>query len=245
MEMEYSDVIESLKSLTDLKYKEFNDRISQTKLMTYGVRTPLLRHLAKTIKKEYPGFVEDFFKRTEYSYDEVMLCGWQIDNSMTIDSILKRLIPRMDCWAHTDQIIMNFDLPDAINVIKQFAYLKDGSEFEKRAYIILMFHNLMSPEYFDFIIDEIKTIRQGEYYVDMALAWLVCEIAVNDFAVADEIFKSGTLSLFVATNAAKKCRESFRISAFNKIYLARYMEKKPRGSYVAKKNKENAKNKDE
>jgi 3-methyladenine DNA glycosylase AlkD len=56
----YEKFIEYLKSFEDLEYKKFNARIINDQTVEYiGVRTPILRKIAKEIaKNDYNGFLK-------------------------------------------------------------------------------------------------------------------------------------------------------------------------------------------
>lgn len=219
--MNYEDVMNELHSLSDEKYKAFSERIVNTRLRLYGVRTPDLRKLARRIKKEYTNFAHDFFAKDEYCFEEVLLCGWQMGKDASENvRLLKRLIPRMASWAHTDQIISHFNwVRDKQAFLQEFQYLKAGSEYEVRAYVMFLFSLCVNERDLPLVISELPTVPLGAYYVDMAVAWLVCEVTVKFYTEGLKLLKADYLSPWVVNKAISKCRDSFRLTLWQKEEL--------------------------
>lgn len=225
--MTYDDVIYELKRIasekfaSDNKYRARHERIVNTNLPLYGVMTPPLRALAKRIKKEYPAFADDFFARENYSFEEVLLCGFQLGKDYDENvRILGKLIPRMDSWAHTDQIIEKFDwASDRDRLLREFEYLKRGGEIEVRAYVMIMFTNFLDEAGLAVIRRELPSVPLGAYYVDMAVAWLLCEIVVKFYDAGIELLSAPYLTPWVVNKAISKCRDSYRLTAAQKEFL--------------------------
>lgn len=218
--MNYDDLISELKTLTDEKYRSFSARIVNTTLPVYGVRTPVLRAFAKRIKREFPDFTQAFFGREEYSFEEVLLCGWQLGKSASVNvELLTRLIPRFASWAHTDQIIKRFDwVTNADDFLREFAYLKKGGEYEIRAYVMFLF-NFFPKLPAERITAELASIPLGAYYVDMAVAWTVCEIITKDYEFGKTLLATLPLTPFVKRKSVSKCHDSYRLTPDQKSEL--------------------------
>ncbi len=220
--MKYQDVTEILKSLADEEYRKFSGKITKTRLPFYGVRTPDLRKLARRICAEYPEFGEDFFARREYSHEEVLLCGMSLgkDYRKNVDR-LKRLIPRMDCWAHVDQVVNHLSwVKDVRAFLSEFEYLKSGGEFEARAYVMMMFGLCVNERYLPVICRELPTLPQGMFYTDMAVAWLLCEVVVKFYDCGIKLLTEPFVTDWVRRKAISKCRDSFRLTQEQKDFLA-------------------------
>lgn len=219
--MTYDDVKAELAALRDEKYAEFSRGIANTELPVLGVRTPALRALAKKIKREYPAFADDFFSRSGYSFEEVMLCGWQLGKDCGENvRLLTRLIPRFASWAHTDQIITGFGwVKDPEAFLSAFSYLKSGGEYETRAYVMMLFELCVNEKYLHIAVRELPTVPLGRYYVDMAAAWLICEIAVKFYDVGVSLLRDGRFTPWVVNKAISKCRDSYRLTAEQKAEL--------------------------
>ena len=85
--MEYNELLNKLYEYKDEKYKLFNDKIINTKLKTIGVKTPILKLIAKDIiKKDYNYFLNNV--KNNY-YEEVFLEGLVITNIKNYDEMIK------------------------------------------------------------------------------------------------------------------------------------------------------------
>ena len=211
--MTYEDVLNELSALAEEKFRAFNIRLLRTRRFVYGVRTPLLRKLGRRIKKEYPGFISDFFGRETVSHEEILLAGWQTGNDYRSNIVLlSRLIPIMDSWAQTDQVICKFAwAEDKSALVRDLARFKDGSEFERRAFIVMLMTNCMSENDFRLIEEILPQMRFGEYYVDMAAAWLLCEGVIKFKERGQALLSAPFVTPSVLCKTKSKMRDSFRI----------------------------------
>ncbi len=222
-ETEFRSIIEPL---ADEKYREGSVRITGTKLFTYGVRTPVLRKLAKDFFRTRPDFNTFFYGKTAFSFEEVMLSGMQLIYLKDEDALadgLDRIIPRFDSWAHTDQIIYDFScVRDFPSFLSRFDRLRSGGEFEKRSYVILLLKQCgklrqekdgaAKDSFTKFIFNKLASVPAGEYYVDMGLAWTLAELLTVNYGCTKELLASeNRFGGFVLRKAAQKCRDSFRI----------------------------------
>ena len=212
----------------DEKFKEGSVKITRTSLYTYGIRTPILRQLAKDLYKNRPDYRDYFFSLSECSFEEILLLGMQFTHYtdyQRLISDLKMLIPRFDSWAHTDQIIADFKcVKSYADYLDYFSYLKAGTEFEKRSYVIMLLKccyaksasNILTKK----IFSELLTIPSGEYYVDMAVAWTLAELFAKDYSYMKSCVEDlASFSPFILKKAAQKCRDSFRITPEEKIEI--------------------------
>lgn len=219
--MTYDDVVAALESLADEKLRAFNARIMYTRMRVYGVRTPDLRRLAARVKRECPDFAEGYFARQDPSHEELLICGMQTGKDAERNArLLERLIPRMDCWAHTDMVIDGMKwVKDAHAFLRRFDGLKAGGEFEKRAFVVMLMQLLARRNDFAPISSELDSLPLGEYYVDMAVAWLISEVVARDYAEGVRLLLSPRLTHDVRLKALSKCRDSFRVPAERKAEL--------------------------
>lgn len=221
--MKYTDVINELERLADEKYKKFNDRLLMTGKKTYGVRTPHLRALGKRIKREYPTFAEDALTRSNLSHEEILLVGMQLGKDIEANTcLLNRLFAIADSWAQIDQVVSKFGwIKDKAELMRRFGYLKTGGEFKKRAYFVMLMTNCVSEEYMPLVEDGLRTVPLGEYYTDMAAAWLICDVCVKFYSYGLRLLALPELTPFVRMKSASKCRDSFRLTKEQKDEITR------------------------
>lgn len=220
----YARLSEELRKRTDAEYKAFNEKIVNSSYKTLGVRTPDMRAIAKAVPLDCRDKVlSDFFAQDEHFYEDVCVAGYLAarkgDYERTREYI-KKLIPLFGSWAHVDTVIPSLDWVDRDIILSDFEYLLDcDGQYEVRSYVIMLF-DCLTDERIDFVLDKIKTVRTGEYYIDMALAWLLSECLVKYYDEALPLVESKTLPVFVHNKAIQKARESYRLSADKKAYLA-------------------------
>lgn len=140
---------------------------------------------------------------------------------------LDPLILKFDNWAHVDTIISSLKIfkkyPN--EVLAHFLPLKNHEgEFTKRTFVVLLMCYFMSDAHVDTTLKHLSQIEQGQYYVDMALAWALCEGLIKHYDKTIHLFQQNTLSQhgtqlaqntfskFVHNKAIQKARESYRIT---------------------------------
>ena len=72
------------------------------------------------------------------------------------------------------------------------------------------------------IIDTLN--KEKEYYVNMAVAWLCCELMIKSRKEFLAYLKHHKLNDFTINKAISKCRDSFRVSQEDKEMLLKYIQ---------------------
>lgn len=219
----YSEFIEYLKSLEDIKYREFHSGITNTNLNIIGIRMPLLRSIAKSISK---GNVEDYFKLVGNTYyEEVMIYGLVLANSNYVDKYLMDFIKRIDNWAICDTFC------SSLKVVKKYQgkywiYINSlidlNNEFQTRVAIVLMMNYYLNDNYIDRVLYIVSNIKSDYYYINMAISWLLSVAIINYKDKVIEILQSGKLSKFVQNKTISKIQDSYRVSKDVKEYVKQY-----------------------
>lgn len=223
--MTYSDIKAALAANVDLKYKAFNDPIANCAYKTLGVRIPVIKKLAKSVPiSDRDGILNEFLADDDITFETVLFAGCLAarkgDYAETRE-YLARIIPLFGSWAHVDCVTPCLRWADDSALCKDFEYLlnSDG-EFEKRFYIMILMSCCLNDEYIDKILDALRfKVDYGQYYVDMAAAWLLAECLVKYYDKTLPLFKTVTFPKFVHNKAIQKARESYRIEPETKAYL--------------------------
>ncbi|MDE6293371.1 MAG: DNA alkylation repair protein [Clostridiales bacterium] len=211
----------------DEKYDNFNNPIVNCEgYPTRGVRTPVIKKLAKSVPLSARDEVlNGFFADTELTYETVLFTGVLAARkgeyySQTREYI-SRLVPLFRSWAHVDCVTPCLRWADKDALWHDFRYLLDcEGQYEKRFYIMIMFSCCLNDEYVDKILETLRyNVTYGQYYVDMAAAWLLAECLVKYYDKALPLFATQVFPKFVHNKAIQKARESFRISPDIKAYL--------------------------
>ncbi len=223
----YDEIKAALYANTAEDYKAFNNPIINCDYPSLGVRTPIIKKLAKSVPIGCRAAVLDAFfadKPSHKIYDTVLFAAClaaRKENYAATREYLIALIPMFGSWAHTDGVAPCLNWTDVDAVLHDFRYLLDcEGRYEKRFYIIYMLDYCLNDSYIDRALEILQNeVRFGEYYVDMAAAWLLAEALVKQYGKTLPLIEGKVFPRFVHNKAIQKARESFRISAEVKAYL--------------------------
>lgn len=219
----YQEYIKYLESLKDQKYKDFQGKLIFTKYEMLGIRIPKLRNIAKQISKTD---ISSFLKLTQNKYyEEIMINGFvvaSIKDENIFDEYFLKHIKFIDDWSLCDSFC---------NSIKQVYQDKDkyftmsmelslsNEEFISRVGLITILSHFVEQQYIKEIFKLLNNIKSDKYYVNMAEAWLVCELYIKFPKPTEKFIKNNKLNKFTHNKAISKIRESYRISKEDKDYL--------------------------
>lgn len=141
---------------------------------------------------------------------------------------LQGFIPKIDNWAVCDSVATSLKIrPADKEAWWQFAQARLESEqtYEIRFGLVLMLHAFVEEKYLPAIFAHTSRIPCNEYYVSMAVAWLlsVCCVKFNGQTV--RYLQNGTLDKETHNRTIQKCVESFRIPAETKEQLKQLRRK--------------------
>ncbi|MDR0405070.1 MAG: DNA alkylation repair protein [Oscillospiraceae bacterium] len=231
-EKEYQKFIKFLRAFEDIEYKKFISKINKDHTSKYiGVRTPILRKIAKAISKaDYMGFIK--YNGHKF-YEEKIIHGFIIDcaplTHEDMVKMLKEFVSSISDWPLVDMIAAKFN---QVNTNKDKA-LRDISKFseshspwEVRLGLILILNSYIEGKYIKKILSICESVGAdsqycGEddyeikvpYYVSMANAWLMSECYVKFPEVVSTIFSSRIVDPWTHKKALKKIRDSCRVDA--------------------------------
>lgn len=221
----YAQVKAALNAAVDKKYDDFNKPIVNSEYATLGVRTPIIKKLAKSVPiARRDEVLSDFFRDGEKTYETVLFAGClaaRKEYYAATREYLSRIVPLFGSWAHVDCVAPCLKWADADALWHDFRYLLDcNGQYEKRFYIMLMFDCCLDDGHIDRIIETLQyEVKYGDYYVDMAAAWLLAECLVKYYDKTICLFETPVFPKFVHNKALQKARESFRIKPETKDYL--------------------------
>ena len=219
----YKEFINYLKTLSDIKYKEFHSNIANTKLEIIGIRTPLLKDIAKKISKSN---IEKYFKLVNNKYyEEVMIYGLVLSNSNYLDKYFIDFIDRIDNWAICDSFVSNLKIINKKQG-KYWIYINSlidtNNEFRTRVSIVTMLNYYLNDNYIDRVLNIISNIKTEYYYVNMAISWLLSVAIIKYPDKVIELFKLNKLSKFVQNKAISKIQDSYRLNKSIKNKIKKY-----------------------
>lgn len=206
---------EYLKSISEESYKEFNSKIIFTNYEMLGIRLPKLRVLSKEIfKTDY----KEFLNINITYYEEAMLYLLVIAFIKDIDELMlyfPKALDLIDNWALCDSFCGSLKI--VINNKEYFLkvidkLLKSDKTYDVRVGLVLLLNYYVSEEYLDLIFKYLDDINSDEYYINMAEAWLLCEIFVKYQSDGLKYLENNKLNSFTINKTISKIRDSYRVS---------------------------------
>ena len=221
------EIRKKLFELQDLKYKEFHSSLCPNVDKIIGVRVPLLKEMAKNLAKgDYDHFLQNI--EDEY-YEELVLHGLVIGYAkISIEETfkyLKSFVPKINSWAVCDTTCSNLKITkkhmeEMWKFLEQ--YIKSDKEYEIRFALVMYLNYYLNEEYINEVLQKIDKIESKEYYVQMAIAWLVSFAYIKQKEITEKYLKENNLDAFTQNKAIQKIRESYRVSEEDKEKILQY-----------------------
>lgn len=218
------EIRERLFSLRDEKYAEFTSGLIPTlaKEKFIGVRTPLLRSLAREIYRS--GDYRDFLSELPHKYyEEDNLHGFIICQMKDIGeciSELRRFIPFTDNWATNDCTrppVLKKHPEKTLALATE--YLKSEEVYTVRYGIGLLLSYFLDEHFDEGHLKAVSEIRSDEYYVNMMIAWYFATALAKQYESTLPYIENRTLSPWVHNKTIQKALESYRVSQDRKLFL--------------------------
>ena len=129
-------------------------------------------------------------------------------------------------WWHVDQLIQFIKRPIDFDFAyhKAKSYLKSDKPFVRRWGYVLFLAGLQKDcKNTSIILSLLKD--DDEYYVQMAEAWLICDLAIYNTSTVVNYLEESKLKYNILGKAIQKICDSFRISSETKEYVKALREK--------------------
>lgn len=212
--MDYQKFQIKLTSLIEDDFRDFVKKGIITDYPLLGVRTPHLRELAREIVKS--GHAAEFLQHDPQSYEEATIQGIVVA-SLPYDEMKHQLpsfIPKIDNWATCDTFCNSVKSvrQHRSDFLGQIDQLLDGPEFSARTALVCLLSHYVVPDYLAVIYDRIARVAdREEYYIKMAVAWLVAECFVKFPDETYGILQSNLLPRWTQNKTISKIRDSYRV----------------------------------
>ena len=217
-------VLERLFALQDTKYRAFQSKLMPTVApeTVIGVRTPLLRNLAK----ELAGTAEaaDFLRVLPHAYyEENNLHAFLVEKIRDYDAALaetERFLPYIDNWATCDGL-----RPKALGryphktAEKALGWMKSDHTYTVRYGIGTLMNFFLGEYYAPEYPEAVVAVKSNEYYINMMRAWYFATALIGHYDDIVKILETGRLDTFTHNKTISKARESYRITPEKKEYL--------------------------
>lgn len=222
----YNEFISYLYSLQDIKYRDFSKSLmpSKKEYELIGIRMPILKKIAKDISKT--NYIDFINKNTHNTFEEILIHGLIIgfikDDITNVIKLSKEYIPYISNWALCDSYVANLHIMrkysnECLSLVKWC--LKHKKTYYKRVGYVLLLNYMINDDYIDEIFKLCDTYNSEDYYVKMAVAWLISECYPKYKDKTINYLKNNKLDNWTHNKAIQKIRESNRVSIEEKNKL--------------------------
>ena len=218
------NIVDNLFLKQDLEYRDFHSRLvpNVDKSRFIGVRTPVLRNMAKEMVKD--GSYKEFIKELpHYYYEENTLHSCILSLLSDLEELINELdifLPYIDNWATCDLLrpkAFAKDFDRILDKVKEWINTKDVYCIRFGIVTLLSFY---LDDNFNCEINEIVlSVKSSEYYVNMAIAWYFSYALIKQYDATIYIFENRLLDNWIHNKSIQKAIESYRIRDDIKEYL--------------------------
>lgn len=217
----YKEFIKYLKSLGNLKDKNFNEKLIKTKYEIIGIKIPILRSITKSISK---GDYIKFIDLIEHNYLEETIIHGLLLNEIKEDDVfynyLEKFLPFIDNWATCDIFCFKNKKKYTDEYFDYYYNLSlDKREFYSRVGLITILANYLEEKYIDKVLDLINKTNSDYYYVNMARAWVLCDCYIKFKDKTNKFLLNNNIDKLTFNKAISKMCDSYRVSKEEKEYL--------------------------
>lgn len=216
--MTYEELLQELKAYKEEDFAAFQRRLIFTSVEILGVRTPILRRLAKKYVCEIDSLMK--FPNEYYEVIFIKLCAVSLLPYEQFLGYIDQCPRLIDNWATCDSFKPNCIKKNKEDFLPKIEEIfSHGGEFYERLALVLLLGYYVEEKYATVITEYIKRAELEKYYVHMAVAWLVAELLIKLPKVGNEIINGGYLPQRTHNKAIQKAVESFRITQEEKKRL--------------------------
>lgn len=216
--MEYLKFIELLKENSEESFADFQRKLIPTKQKILGVRTPVMRKIAK----EYLGGLDELFSYPD-EYFEVTFIKLAKLSRAPFSEFIKRVetsVALIDNWATCDcfkGIYISKHREEFLKILERI--FQQNTEFTQRYVLVVLLTNYVSKEYFSTLENYLRRADTSYYYIRMAAAWLIAEILIKEPAFGVDLLRRKIVDNKTHNKAIQKAIESYRINKEQKECL--------------------------
>ena len=225
----YKAFYDELVKLSDPKFAEFSKRTIPSERPFIGVKIPEIRKLVKIVPIEA---TPEFLAHDPVSIEEVLARGFMIARLSYDEMVLAfdLQVSYIGDWCTCDTFCAAIRKTVSKHRkefydLKVASLLKTSEEFSTRVGVVLLL-GYVSSEWLSTIFEQVeKLASREEYYVKMAVAWLVAECFIKFPDETMEYLKISKLPTWTYNKAISKICDSFRVEKGMKDTLRKMRRK--------------------
>ena len=214
---EFEKYLISIKNEAKIKWIQ---NIIQTNKAVHAIKTNVLRNISKEILK---GNYESFLNYMLSNFHEEIIINALIINKIqdfkVKEKYLIKYLKIIDNWAACDSLKFK---ENERNLELSKKFVKNANNFTRRVGVIILFA-FITDKNIENVFENLKILESEEdYYVKMAMAWLLCECYIKKPEETMNFIKNNKLNAFVMNKMISKCQDSYRITKEEKEKLKEY-----------------------
>lgn len=220
----FMDIRKRLEKQADKKFQKFTAALIPNIDNVLGVRTPILRKMAKELYKsgEFALVFETQPKYMEENMLKAMIIGFFKKPAKDVLSYVQNFVPTIDNWAVCDCFCCNLKITkDNLNLVWNFLqpYFKSEKEFEIRFAYVMLLNYYLVDDYIDRVLKLVDEFKDDRYYAQMAVAWLVSICYIKYPNKTEKYLKKSNLNDWTYNKSIQKICESLKIDKQTKERL--------------------------
>ena len=222
-----SDVETLNKYLYSIRVEEkinWQKNIVNTNMNVLAIKLPILKNIAKVIFK---GDYISFLDLMPHKYFENCIIDAFIISLIKDFKLQKKYINKLskyiDNWSVVDTIKFNIKNNEERYINYAKSLLGSAKPFSRRIGVRIFFSFVKLDSYHDEIFSVLDSLaNENHYYVNMAAAWLFCEMFIHYPDKTFAYLNGSKTNKFIINKGISKCRDSYRVSTENKDKLLNY-----------------------
>lgn len=218
--MDMEQLLKKLKEHEDPDYKKFHANLG-VNVELIGVRTPVLHQLAKEIAGTNAVEFLDSYQKTCYETDVIygLVLGYAKLPYKERVPYLYRLADLIDNWATCDLTSsrQRWIRKSQADFLEELECLWNTEQpWKQRLVYVLLLDFYLEEQYLELVYSFCERPFQKEYYVQMAVAWLLSMALVKYPEQTERYLRGCSLDDFTFNKALQKARESRQIEGEKK-----------------------------
>ena len=218
----------------DLGYKDFSAKLIPTinKDIVIGVRTPVIRKIAKENSKDYisgkdtqvSADVKQFLESLPHKYlEENNLHAFIIEQIKDYDRCveeLEKFLPYIDNWATCDSMSPKVFKKNKNKLLEKIhVWIKSDKTYTVRFAIGMLMSYFLDEDFDEKYLQMVADVKSDEFYINMMQAWYFATALAKQYDKTVVYIEEHRLDDFTHKKTIQKSVESFRVSEEHKAYL--------------------------
>ena len=226
----YKELRSQLAFNADEKYRDFTMKGVPSDRPFIGVRIPKVREIVSQVPKEK---ISEFIKVEPVAIEEVLARGMLICR-LNYDEMLARFdsqVSYIDNWCTCDTFcagVSKLIKKHRAEFLEQKIdkLIDSDEEFPVRVGLVLLKASYIDSDYLNVIFDRVESLaRRKEYYIRMAIAWLLAECFIKFPAATTGYLVASGLPKWTFNKTISKVCDSYRVEPEEKEILKRMRKK--------------------